>query len=123
MERYFQKLGAATVDWVYLFTVDSALGKGFPQLEYELNQSRVPSPEEFMKMLAAGEIQYTTKCVARIMECDANEFAGILRVLSEPQRETLRQMVTEERRYAGDAFSERVEFLKSYLRNAASTIL
>lgn len=113
MEDYFQRMGAAIVNWLYVIDVDESIGKSEPKLENYINYSTHASLDEFARIIACENIQYTGKCIWRIFGYSLEEMELLVRRLDASRRAKILDMVVKEGRFDSTLFKEKMELLKS----------
>jgi phosphoribosyl transferase-like protein len=89
LQQYFDSVGAAYVRWLYLIFVDPEIGKAQPELEWQINFA---SFEELLRLVSREEIQFTGKCVLKLMQLSLEEFDQVLRALTRERRKRLLEL-------------------------------
>jgi hypothetical protein len=89
MQQYFELAGAACVRWLYLIVVDPEIGRMKPDLEWEINFAPF---EDLLRMVSGEEIQFTGKCVQRLMHLSVAELEQVLRALDAERRTRLLEL-------------------------------
>jgi hypothetical protein len=112
MQQYFDRDGAACVRWLYLMVVDPEIGRAQPRLEWQINYAPF---EELLRMVSREQIQFTGKCVLKLMELSISELDQVLRALDEERRARLLELATLNRFQELDGFREQVELVRSYV--------
>lgn len=112
MQQYFDRNEAACVRWLYLMVVDPEIGKAQPKIEWQINFAPF---EELLRMVSREEIQFTGKCVLKLMELSIAELEQVLRALDEERRTRLLELATLNRFQELDGFHEQMELVKSYV--------
>ena len=79
MHDYFERVGTACVTFLYLIVIDPEIGKMKPDLEWEINFAPF---EDLLRMVSREEIQFTGKCVLKLLNLSVPEFEHVLRALS-----------------------------------------
>src|ERR1051326_2083795 len=64
MQQYFESGGAAQGRWLYIFIVDPEIGRANPKIEWEINFAAF---EDLLRMVTREQIQFTGKCVLKLM--------------------------------------------------------
>jgi hypothetical protein len=111
MQQYFDRDEAACVRWLYLMVVDPEIGRANPKIEWQINFSPF---EELLRMVSREEIQFTGKCVLRLMQLSIAELDQVLRALNEERRNRLLELATLNRFQDLDGFQEQMELVRSY---------
>lgn len=111
MERYFRRVGARRVHWLYVVTVEPAVGRSNPTIEWEINF--VPF-RELVRLLTREEIAFTGKCVQRLMHLTERELAAVLDALSQERRVRLLELAVLNGFGELDAFAANFDLLRAY---------
>jgi hypothetical protein len=111
MQQYFERDGAASVKWLYLIVVDPEIGKAEPKIEWEINFAPF---EDLLRMVSSEEIQFTGKCVLKLMHLGLAELDQALRALNEERRARLLELAVLNGFQNLDGFQEQMELLRSY---------
>ncbi len=111
LQQYFERNEAACVRWLYLIVVDPEIGKANPELEWQINFSPF---EELLRMVSREQIQFTGKCVLKLMQLSIAELDQVLRALDEERRTRLLELAIRNRFQNLDGFQEQVELVRSY---------
>ena len=122
MRRYFEEVGVAAIHWAYIIDVGGALGREAPQIEYELNNSKYRSFDEFATLVSTRDINFTSKCIARIFSYDIVELTRLSGMLSERRRSGILELTIREGRYGGEAFREKIDLLRALCSRAGSVV-
>jgi PRTase ComF-like len=107
--KLLQSAGVKSLDVLLIVNVDCKIGCAFPQLESEINTSRITDLAEFIAFLRDCEFDPTGKLICRLMSYDLREFAAIFEALQPPKRQTLRRAILQEGLYGGPLFREKIE--------------
>lgn len=111
MEEYFERVEAACVRWLYLIVVDPEIGKANPDIEWQINFAPF---EKLLRMVSREEIQFTGKCVLKLMQLSIAEFDQILQALSTERRTRLLELAVLNGFQNLDVFQEQMKLIKSY---------
>jgi hypothetical protein len=111
MQQYFERDDAACVRWLYLIVVDPKIGRTNPELEWQINF--VPF-EDLLRMVSREEIQFTGKCVLKLMQLSIAELDQVLRALNEDRRARLLELAILNRFQNLYGFQEQMELVRSY---------
>jgi PRTase ComF-like len=114
MRRYFEAVGVPAIHWLYIIDVEDALGPEAPQVEYELNNSRFRSFDEFATLASTGDLDFTSKCIAKILSYDIVELTRLFGMLPERRRSRILELTIREGRYGGDGFREKIDLLRAF---------
>jgi hypothetical protein len=114
MRRYFEAVGVVLIHWVYIINVADGLGTEIPQIEYDLNTSEYKAFDEFAAIISTRQIDFTSKCIARILSYDVAELTRLFGMLSVRRRSRILELTIQEGRYGGDAFTEKVDLLRAF---------
>ena len=107
--KLLQSAGVSSLDVLLIVSVDPKIGCAFPQLEHEINTSRIADFAEFTAFLSNCEFDPTGKLISRLMSHDPQELAAIFAALRPPKRQLLRRAILREGRYGGPLFKEKIE--------------
>ena len=116
MQQYFERVEAACVKWLYLIDVDPEIGKMDPKIEWQINFAPF---EDLLRMVSREQIQFTGKCVLKLMQLDIAELNQVLRALNVERRTRLLELATLNRFQNLDGFQEQMELVRLY--GASST--
>ncbi|HEX5703972.1 MAG TPA: phosphoribosyltransferase family protein [Pyrinomonadaceae bacterium] len=111
MQQYFERDGVACVRWLYLIVIDPEIGRTNPKIEWQINSSPF---EDLLRMVSREQIQFTGKCLTRLMHLSLAELDQILRALNAERRARLLKLVELNRFQNLDDFRERAELVRSY---------
>jgi len=111
MQQYFEREGAACVRWLYLIVVDPKIGRTEPRIEWQINFAPF---EDLLRMVTREQIQFTGKCVLRLMQLSIAELDQVLRTLNEERRTRLLELVILNRFQNLDGFHDQMELVRSY---------
>ena len=111
MQQYFERDGAACVRWLYLIVIDPEIGRTNPKIEWQINSSPF---EDLLRMVSREQIQFTGKCLTRLMHLSIAELDQVLRALNAQRRARLLKLVELNRFQNLDDFREHVELIRSY---------
>ncbi|MGH9928431.1 MAG: phosphoribosyltransferase family protein [Pyrinomonadaceae bacterium] len=111
MQQYFERDQATCVRWLYLIVVDPEIGRTSPKIEWQINS--VPF-EDLLRMMSREQIQFTGKCVLRLMSLSIAELDQILRTLDGERRTRLLELAMLNGFQNLDGFQEQIELVRSY---------
>jgi hypothetical protein len=112
IEKLLHGAGVKSLDCFLILNVDGRIGRRFPQLESEINMSRIFSLEEFTSFLRDFEFRCTGKLISRLLSYDAESLAGIFAALDRRKRMLLHRAILEEGLYGGAFFSEKTKVVE-----------
>ena len=115
MQRYFESVQAAIVQWLYVIDVEKSIGESEPQLEYSINYSKIASFEEFAQIIAHANIQYTAKCVWRLLAYSVPELDQLFRTLDDNRKSRILQLALEEGLSKKEIFQKKIALLKVWM--------
>lgn len=110
LQKYFDVNEAACVKWLYLIVVDPKIGKANPRIEWEINFAPF---EDLFRMVSREEIQFTGKCVLKLMELGIAELDQVLRAFNEERRARFLELATVNFQNL-DGFQAQMELIRSY---------
>ena len=111
MQLYFEQAEAACVRWLYLIVVDPEIGRTQPDIEWQINFAPF---EDLLQMVSGEEIQFTGKCVQRLMRLSIAELDQVLRAFDRERRARLLELALLNGCHKQDGFQEQMELLRSY---------
>jgi len=120
--KLLQSAGVKSLDVLLIVNVDRKIGCAFPQLEHEINTSRITDLPEFTAFLSDCEFDPTGKLIGRLMSHDPRELAAIFEALRPPKRQLLRRAILQEGRYGGPLFKEKIEAVERAVFGDARTM-
>ena len=116
MQQYFERAEAACVTWMYLVVVDPEIGRMRPDLEWEINFAPF---EELLRLVSREEIQFTGKCVLKLMHLSIAELDQVLRALDKDRRTRLLELALLNNFGNLDGFQQQMELVRSYATERA----
>jgi PRTase ComF-like len=116
MQEYFEREGAACVRWLYLIVIDPEIGRANPKIEWQINFTPF---EDLLRMVSREQIQFTGKCMTRLMNLSVAELGQVLRALDVERRTRLLELATLNGFQKLEGFEEQVELLRSYAAKTA----
>jgi PRTase ComF-like len=111
MQRYFERIEAACVHWLYVIVIDPEIGKAQPDIEWQINFTPF---EDLLRMVSREEIQFTGKCVQRLMHLNTAELEEILRALNNERRARLLELAIMNGFENLADFQQQMELVRSY---------
>ena len=111
MQEYFERDGAACVRWLYLIVIDPEIGRANPKIEWQINFAPF---EDLLRMVSREQIQFTGKCMTRLMHLSSAELDQVLRTLDVGRRTRLLELATVNGFQNLDGFEEQMKLLRSY---------
>ena len=114
MCRYFERAGTTAIHWLYIIDVEKSLGKRTPQIEYAINNSKLATFDDFAHMMATEDMDFTSKCIARVFSYGSVELHRLFGMLSAERRSNILKLVLQDGRYRGDYFKEKIDLLTAF---------
>jgi hypothetical protein len=111
MQHYFESVGAAQVRWLYIFVIDPEIGRANPKIEWEINFAPF---EDLLRMVSREQIQFTGKCMTKLMNLSTAELDQVLRALDVERRTRLLELATMNDFQNLDGFEEQMKLVRSY---------
>jgi len=111
MQEYFERDGAACVRWLYLIVIDPEIGRANPKIEWQINFAPF---EDLLRMVSREQIQFTGKCMTKLMNLSIAELDQVLRALSAERRTRLLELATLNGFQNLDGFAEQMKLVSSY---------
>jgi len=116
MQEYFERDGAACVRWLYLIVIDPEIGRANPKIEWQINFAPF---EDLLRMVSREQIQFTGKCMTRVMNLSSAELEQVLRALDVDRRTRLLELATLNGFQNLDGFEEQMKLVRSYAAETA----
>ena len=117
MQKYFERAEVACVRWLYVIGVDQEIGRSNPEIEWQINF--VPF-DDLLRMVSLEQIQFTSKCVQRLMHLSSAELDEVLRAFNEERRTRLLELAILNGFVNLDGFLEQMELVRSYSAKKSS---
>jgi len=111
MQDYFERAEAACVKWLYIIVVDPEIGRNEPGIEWQINFAPF---EDLLRMVSGEQIQFTGKCVQRLMHLSSGELEQILQALNEERRSRLLELALLNGFQNLDGIREQWDLVRSY---------
>ena len=111
MQKYFERVEAACVRWLYVIVVDPEIGRTQPNIEWQINFAPF---EALLRMVSREQIQFTGKCVQRLMHLSVAELDQVLRALDSERRTRLLELATLNGFQDMDGFQQQMELVRPY---------
>ncbi len=112
MQQAFAKLDSPQICWLYILEIDREIAEAEPEVEYAINQSRIGSFEEFTDLLATHKLEYTSRCITRLLSYELSQLAKLFQMLDLGRKKAILELATAEGRFSGDYFKEKMDLLK-----------
>lgn len=109
LQQFFDSVGAAYVNWLYLIVVDPEIGKAQPEMEWQINYAPF---EELLRLVSREKIQFTGKCVLKLLQLSIEEFDQVLRALNRERRSQLLELAVRNGFENMENFQEHVKHLR-----------
>ena len=120
MQQYFESVNASCVKWLYLIEVDPQIGRMEPKIEWQINFCPF---EDLLRMVSREEIQFTGKCVLRLMSLSPAELDQVLCVLDAERKTRLLELALRNDFQNLSGFQEQFDLVRSCVTDHSSTIL
>jgi len=111
MQQYFESVEATKVRWLYIFVIDPDIGRANPKIEWQINFAPF---EDLLRMVSREQIQFTGKCMTRLMHLSIAELDQVLRALNVDRRTRLLELATVNGFQNLDGFEEQMKLVRSY---------
>jgi hypothetical protein len=112
MQRAFATVNPLQSCWLYILVVDPKIAEVEPEVEYAINNSSLAGFEEFAALLATQKLQYTSRCITRLLSYELSELAKLLPMLDAGKKKAILECAIAEGRFGGDYFKEKIDLLK-----------
>jgi hypothetical protein len=111
MQRYFERAEVACVKWLYVIVVEPEIGRTNPRIEWQINFAPFG---DLLRFVSREQIQFTAKCVQRLMRLSVAELDQVLRALNGKRRARLLELAVLNGFQNVDGFQEQMELVRSY---------
>jgi hypothetical protein len=111
MQQYFDRAEVACVRWLYVIAVDQEIGRSNPEIEWQINF--VPFAD-LLRMVSREQIQFTSKCVQRLMHLSIAELDQVLQALNTERRARLLELAVLNGFQNLNGFQEQIELVRSF---------
>jgi hypothetical protein len=118
MRQYFDDVNAASVKWLYLIVADPEIGRTDPTMEWRINFA---SFDDLLRMVSQEQIQFTGKCVQRLMSLGLAELEQVLGALDLERRTRILEVAMRNGFENMSGFRAQLELVRSY--NPENTIV
>ena len=112
MERDFAEMDPPQICWLYILTIAPEIAEARPEVEYEINHSSIASFEEFSDLLATHDLEYTARCITRLLSYESSKLAKLCEMLDVGKKNAILELATAEGRFSGDYFKDKIDLLK-----------
>lgn len=112
MRRNLATVAPASINWIYIVQVDSELGHAHPELEQSLNYLTLESYEDFAAVMTGADIEFTSRCISRLLRHPVETLAPLVRSMDEARRRRLAQLIEDEGAYPEDEYKEKLALLR-----------
>lgn len=112
MKNSFDKVSPAALKWLYILEVDKALGIEHPEIEHQINSSRLNTLDEFINVLKSENHRFTARCISRVFSYSLDEFGRLLNEINDQKKQELYALAEEEGRFSGAFFSDKFSRLR-----------
>ena len=111
MQHYFERMEAACVRWLYVIVVDPEIGKTNSRVEWEINFAPFA---ELLRMVSREEIQFTGKCVQRLLHLSVAELEQVLSAFDNERRSRLLQLAILNGFENLEDFEPQIKLIRAY---------
>lgn len=112
MQQAFTKLDSPQICWLYILEIDREIAAAEPEVEYAINQSGIASFEEFADLLTTHNLEYTARCITRLLSHELSQLAKLFQMLDVGRKKAILELATAEGRFNGEYFREKIDLLK-----------
>lgn len=110
MQEYFERDGAVCVRWLYLIVIDPEIGRANPKIEGQINFAPF---EDLLRMVSHEQIQFTGKCMTRLMHLSVVELEQVLQALDVERKARVLELATLNGFQNLDGFEEQMKLIRS----------
>lgn len=112
MQQAFAKMDPLQICWLYILEIAPEIAEVEPEVEYAINHSSIASFEEFADLLATHNLEYTSRCITRLLSYELSKLAKLCQMLDVGRTKAILELATAEGRFSGDYFKEKIDLLK-----------
>jgi phosphoribosyl transferase-like protein len=112
MQQAFLKVDPPQICWLYILEIDREIAEAQPEVEYAINHSCIASFEEFAELLATQHLEYTSRCITRLLSYELSRLKKLFQMLDMDRKKAILELATAEGRFSGDYFKEKMDLLK-----------
>jgi D-alanyl-D-alanine dipeptidase len=120
MQHSFDQVGVTNLQWLYIFAIEQQTGKTHPQIEHQINNSKIQTPAQFQAIICADDIHYTARCISRLFSHETQQFESLLGQLSTPKQALIFDLACKEGRFDGAFFAAKLQLLKTICQSHAN---
>jgi len=113
MQQTFEKFQVKACHWLYIFNIKTSLAIHHPELEHQINHSKIKSLDSFSQVLADPQTDHTARCISRLFNEKLDKFHYLVKSLTVEKRRQLHWIATQEGRYSSEMFEQKMHLLVS----------
>jgi hypothetical protein len=110
-----ERAAPRAVHWLYIVDVAPQIGRAFPQVEDEINSSRLAGRDEIAAFLRDAELRCTTKLAARLLGFGSTSLERIFRSIDAAKRRGLLEALYADATYASEFLKRKLAFAENQL--------
>ena len=111
MQEIYARCEARSCRWLYIFEVDPALAAQCPELEFDINHSKIQTLESFARVLDDPLTEPTSRCIERLYAMGTAHFQTLAAKLEPGRRQMLCDLAVKEGCYGGEEFIQKMQIL------------
>lgn len=115
MTQSFEQVQPAHMEWLYIFEVDTELGIKHPEIEHQINTSRLQTMYEYQQLICADDTRHTARCISRLYSHELDDFKTLVDALGPDKQTQLFALIKAERRFDGEYFAEKTAYLEQHI--------
>jgi len=112
MQQVLDKLNPRQICWLYILEIDKEIAEAEPEVEYAINHSSVAGFEEFADLLATHNVEYTSRCITRLLSYDLSQLEELFAMLDVGRKRKILEVAIAEGRFSGELFKDKIDLLK-----------
>jgi len=113
IQKTLDELQVNSCFWLYIFNVEKSLGARHPEVEHQINNSRINDLDSYADILADKQTRHTARCIARLFNESFNNFSYLVESLDKATCARIYQLAHNEGRYSSSLFNEKMSLLAS----------
>jgi 3-oxoacyl-[acyl-carrier-protein] synthase III len=90
------------------------MGRSHPQLEHQINFSRLKTTDEFDQLVCHQNIRFTAKCLVRLFGLEENRFIATITKMGYARQQQLLAMALTEGLSSTPYFADKIAWLKQF---------
>src|SRR2546425_240348 len=92
MQQAFAKVDPSQICWLYILAINREIAEAQPEIEYAINHSSIASFEEFADLLATHNLEYTSRCITRLLSYESSQMAKLFQMLDVGRKKAILEL-------------------------------